>query len=140
MNAPLLPGDRNTVEVNGSTATDVDLKGALGVVQAFTDIRGAPCWPYRAAVTGTLVDTSFEYIRNLPNRWATLTGDVVATGAAGETVNLTVREGGGLVNEYPRRPMEVVGLGDVGGWQRRGGSRSRGLGRVPATAGKAVTP
>jgi hypothetical protein len=37
----------------------------------------------------------------LPNRWASLTGDVVATGAAGETVNLTIREGGGLMNEYP---------------------------------------
>jgi hypothetical protein len=100
MKAPLLPGDSNTVEVNGNVSTDVDLKGAVGVVQAFTDkdrtvlaISGSGDWG--------LVDTSFDYIRRLPNRWASLTGDVVATGAAGETVNLTIREGGGLMNEYP---------------------------------------
>ena len=96
----LRPGGPNTVDVNGSTATDVDLNGALGVVQAFTDkertvlaVSGSGDW--------SLVDASFDYIRALPNRWASLTGDVVATGSAGETVNLTVREGGGLVNEYP---------------------------------------
>jgi hypothetical protein len=105
MNAPLLPGDRNTVEVNGSTATDVDLKGALGVVQAFTD-KGRTVLAVSGSGDWSLVDTSFDYIRNLPNRWATLTGDVVATGAAGETVNLTIREGGGLVNEYPGDPWK----------------------------------
>ncbi|MCV7302815.1 hypothetical protein H7J93_24625 [Mycobacterium barrassiae] len=115
MKAPLLPGGPNTVEVTGSTSTDVDLKGALGIVQAFTDkertilaVSGSGDW--------SLVDASFEYIRALPNRWASLTGDVVATGAAHETVNLTVREGGGLVNEYPGDPWKwwawaTIGLG-----------------------------
>lgn len=100
MNAPLLPGAPNTVGVNGSVDTDVDLNGPLGVVQAFTD-NGRTVLAVSGSGDWSLVDASFEYIRGLPNRWASLTGDVVATGAAGETVNLTVREGGGLVNEYP---------------------------------------
>lgn len=100
MNAPLRPGGPNTVDVNGSTATDVDLNGALGVVQAFTD-NGRTVLAISGSGDWSLVNASFDYIRALPNRWASLTGDVVATGAAGETVNLTVREGGGLVNEYP---------------------------------------
>ena len=66
MNAPLLPGDRNRVEVNGSTATDVDLKGALGVVQAFTD-KGRTVLAVSGSGDWSLVDTSFDYIRNLPN-------------------------------------------------------------------------
>jgi hypothetical protein len=105
MNAPLLPGDKSNVEVNGTTATDVDLKGALGVVQAFTD-KGRTVLAVSGSGDWSLVDTSFDYIRSLPNRWATLSGDVVATGVAGETVNLTVREGGGLVNEYPGDPWK----------------------------------
>jgi hypothetical protein len=57
------------------------------------------------AVNGTgdwaLVQSSFDYIRSLDSRWASLTGDVVATGAAGQTATLTLREGGALANEYP---------------------------------------
>jgi hypothetical protein len=100
MNPPLLPGDSNSVSVNGSPDTDVDVNGAIGVVQSFTQ-NGRTV----LAITGTdnwsLVDNSFDHIRGLPNRWASLTGDVVAAGPAGEAVNLTVREGGGMVNEYP---------------------------------------
>jgi hypothetical protein len=93
------------VEVTGSIATDVDLKGSLGVVQAFTD-NGRTVLAISGSGDWSLVDASFDYIRALPNRWASLTGDVVATGAARETVNLTVREGGGLVNEYPGDPWK----------------------------------
>jgi len=100
MNPPLLPGAANSVSVNGTPGTDVDVNGALGAVQSFTQ-NGRTV----LAITGTddwsLVDNSFDHIRSLPNRWASLTGDVVATGPARQPVNLTVREGGGLVNEYP---------------------------------------
>ena len=100
MNPPLLPGKSNSVSVNGTPDTDVDVNGALGVVQSFTQ-NGRTV----LAITGTedwsLVDNSFDHIRGLPNRWASLTGDVVATGPARQAVNLTVREGGGMVNEYP---------------------------------------
>lgn len=100
MQPPLLPSSASAVDVNGSPETDVDLKGGVGVVQAFTHndrtvlaISGSDDW--------ALVDASFDYIRGLPNRWASLTGDVVATGTAGDSVNLTLHEGGGMTNEYP---------------------------------------
>lgn len=105
MNPPIRPGASNTVNVNASPDTDLDLGGPLGVVEAFTHNDRTVL-----AVTGTgdwsLVHEAFGYIRSLENRWASLTGDVVATGAANQTVNLTVREGGGLVNEYPGRAWE----------------------------------
>lgn len=100
MTPPLLPSSSSALDVNGSPQTDVDLKGGVGVVQAFTQndrtvlaISGNDDW--------ALVNSSFDYIRGLPNRWASLTGDVVATGAAGDSVNLTLHEGGGMTNEYP---------------------------------------
>ncbi|KUI23686.1 hypothetical protein [Mycobacterium sp. GA-2829] len=100
MTPALLPDAPNTYSINGSPLTEVDLRGPLGAVQVFTHNNRTVL-----AVTGTgdwaLVDNTFDHIRGLPNRWASLTGDLVATGAAQQTVNLTVREGGALVNEYP---------------------------------------
>lgn len=100
MRPPIQPGAPNTVSVNANPETDLDLGGPLGVVQTFTHndrkvlaISGSGDW--------SLVAESFNYIRGLENRWASLSGDVVATGAERHTVNLTVREGGGLMNEYP---------------------------------------
>ena len=40
-----------------------------------------------------LLDRSFDHIRGLDGRWASLTGDVIATGSAGSTVELAVRMG-----------------------------------------------
>jgi hypothetical protein len=48
-----------------------------------------------------LVDDCFDYIREQDGRWASLNGDVVATGMSGKSVNLTLREGGALLNEQP---------------------------------------
>lgn len=105
MPAPVLPGAPNTFGISGSPETDVDLSGPLGVVQVFTHNARTVL-----SITGTgdwaLVDDTFNHIRGLPNRWASLTGDVVATGAAHQTVNLTVREGGALINEYPGDPWK----------------------------------
>ena len=59
---------------------------------------------------------SFDFIRALDSRWASLSGDVVATGSAGQTVNLTLREGGALANEYPGdswRRWALLGAGAV---------------------------
>lgn len=90
----------NTVGIDGATNTVVDLNGPIGVIQAFSDndrmvlaVSGSGDW--------SLVQRSFDYIRALDSRWASLSGDVVATGSAGQTVNLTLREGGALANEYP---------------------------------------
>ncbi|KUI32354.1 hypothetical protein AU195_08870 [Mycobacterium sp. IS-1496] len=105
MTPPLLPGAPNTFGISGSPETEVDFSGPLGVLQVFThnartvlSISGTRDW--------ALVDDAFDHIRGLPDRWASLTGDVVATGAAHQTVNLTVREGGALVNEYPGDPWK----------------------------------
>ena len=90
----------NTVGIDGATDTVVDLNGPIGVVQAFSNndrmvlaISGTGDW--------SLVQSSFDHIRALDSRWASLSGDVVATGTAGQTVTLTLREGGALANEYP---------------------------------------
>ncbi|MGE2726493.1 hypothetical protein [Mycolicibacterium pulveris] len=100
MHPPLQPGAPNIVSVHASPDTDLDLGGPLGIVQAFTHNDRAVL-----AISGSgdwgLVGEAFNYIRGLENRWGSLSGDVVATGAERQTVNLTVREGGGLVNEYP---------------------------------------
>ncbi|ADT97278.1 MULTISPECIES: hypothetical protein [Mycolicibacterium] len=101
MSPPLVPVGSDTAAINGvPTATDVDLNGPLGVVQAFTHndrmvlaVSGSEDW--------SLVGRTFDHIRGLESRWASLSGDVVATGSAAETVSLTIREGGGLVSNYP---------------------------------------
>lgn len=97
---PVLPGKGTATGIGGNPDTDVDLGGPVGVVEAFSQ-QGRMV----LAVTGTddwsLVERSFDYIRALPTRWGSLPGDVVATGPAGDSVNLTLREGGALANDYP---------------------------------------
>ncbi|MBO0681401.1 hypothetical protein JRC04_28395 [Mycolicibacterium sp. S2-37] len=102
LNAPLLPGGADSVKIDDTLQTDVNLNGPLGVVQAFTQndrvvlaVSGVGDW--------SLTNETFNYIRGLDNRWASLSGDVVATGAVGRTVSLTIHEGAGLVNEHPGR-------------------------------------
>ncbi|MDF2826633.1 MAG: hypothetical protein K0R68_4041, partial [Mycobacterium sp.] len=94
MNPPLNPAE--PLRVDGSTITEVDVKSALGVVQAFS--HGGRMV---LAISGedALLERDFDYIRGLENRWASLNGDVVATGAEGDTVNLTIRAGGYLENQ-----------------------------------------
>ncbi|MET0899697.1 MAG: hypothetical protein ABWY45_17450 [Mycobacterium sp.] len=94
MNPPLNPAA--PTRIDGSTITEVDLEGALGVIQAFSQNDRMVL-----AISGdeALLDRDFDYIRGLPNRWASLNGDVVATGAGDETINLTVRSGGYLAHQ-----------------------------------------
>ena len=96
----VLAQQSNTVSFRGAPDTDVNFNGPVGVLQVFSQndrtvlaINGTDDW--------ALVDRNFDYIRSLDSRWAALQGDVVATGAASQTVNLTLREGGPLINEYP---------------------------------------
>ncbi|OBF13017.1 hypothetical protein [Mycobacterium sp. ACS4331] len=98
LNAPLLTGADHTLLVSGHPVTGMNLNGPVGVIQAFTAADRNVL-----AISGAteLIERTFDHIRGLEGRWASLTGDVVATGAAGVPVNLTVREGGALVNEYP---------------------------------------
>ncbi|CAN5165988.1 hypothetical protein BH11ACT7_BH11ACT7_04290 [soil metagenome] len=94
LNPPLNPAA--PTRVDGSTITEVDLNGELGVVQAFSQNDRMVL-----AISGdeALLDRDFDYIRGLPNRWASLNGDVVATGANDGTINLTVRSGGYLAHQ-----------------------------------------
>lgn len=98
MSPPILPGDADTVDVSGATNTDVDVHGPLGLVQAFTH-NGRSVLAISGTGDWSLVDADFDYIRGLPNRWGSLTGDVLATGAAGDTVALTVNEGGAMAHQ-----------------------------------------
>jgi hypothetical protein len=95
---PVNPGEKNSVKVDGSPVTDVDLGGPLGVVQAFAH-NNRTVLAIDANADWSLVDKSFDYIAQLESRWTSLTGDVVATGAAGVTVNLTIRDGGPMAHQ-----------------------------------------
>jgi hypothetical protein len=90
----------NTVGIGGSTDTTVDLNGPIGVIQAFSR-NGRMVLAINGTGDWGLVQRSFDYIRAMDSRWASLSGDVVATGPAGRSVDLTLREGGALANEYP---------------------------------------
>ncbi|WP_232374947.1 hypothetical protein [Mycolicibacterium mengxianglii] len=94
MNPPIDPAD--PLRVDGSTITEVDVKSTLGVVQAFS--RGDKMI---LAISGddALLEHNFDFVYGLQSRWASLDGDVVATGVEGATVNLTIRAGGYLENQ-----------------------------------------
>jgi len=94
------PGKGNAVGIGGAPNIDVDLGGPIGVVQVFSH-NGRKVLAVNGTDTWDLVDRSFDYIRDSPSRWAAMSGDVVATGSAGQTVNLTLHEGGALIDEYP---------------------------------------
>ena len=96
----MLPGKGTTVDIGGTPNTDVDLNGPIGVIQVFSQ-QGRKILAINGTDEWSLVERNFDYIRSQPARWASLSGDVVATGTAGQTVTLTLREGGTLLNEYP---------------------------------------
>lgn len=89
-----------SVTIDGVPSTAVDLHGPIGVIQAFSQ-QGRKVLAVNGTGDWSLVERSFDYIRSQPARWAALSGDAVVTGSAGQSVPLTVREGGPLLNEYP---------------------------------------
>lgn len=95
MNPPLL-SDAGDVDVNGNPVTGIDVNGPVGVIEAFSH-NDRMVLAIQASGDG-LAEQSFDHIRGLDARWASLTGDVVATGAAGITVALTLREGGTMTS------------------------------------------
>lgn len=131
MHPPLLPGTADTVDVgsapSSAATTLVDLHAPLGMVQAFTDSGRSV-----VAVTGTgdwtLVDATLDHVRGLPNRWGSLTGDVVATGIAGETVTLSVSEG----DSMPHQPAPGEG------WQWWAWASIAAVGAAAVAAGATV--
>lgn len=102
---PLLAHGPDTVDISSAVSTDIDLDGPVGVIQAFSD-RGRMVLAIDASQDWGLVDRCLDFIRTQPSRWSSLTGDVVASGPAGGSVNFVVREGGPLTNEYPGDPWK----------------------------------
>ncbi|WP_050899635.1 hypothetical protein [Mycolicibacterium rhodesiae] len=68
--------------------TEVDLKGPLGVVQAFKH-NDRMVLALSNSGDDALLDRSLGYINGLEGRWGALSGDVIATGVTGPTVALT---------------------------------------------------
>lgn len=90
MRPPVAVDDSGTVDIDGDADTGASFNGPLAVVQSFTDNQRLVL-AIDVPVRRETADESLEYIRQLDNGWSSLTGDVVATGAAGATVNLAVR-------------------------------------------------
>lgn len=107
MTPPLAAESPDRLTVGGSTSTEVDFRGPVASLQAFSD-HGRTVLAVSGGGDWSLLDESFRYIRALPDRWASLSGDVVATGAADETVNLTVAQGGPMAHQpAPGRGWQV---------------------------------
>lgn len=94
---PLLMTGGGATRIGGDPITTVNLNGTIGAVEAFTqNDRAVVALTANGADGWQRVNASLDYIRHQDSRWASLSGDVVATGAANQTVALTVREGGPL--------------------------------------------
>ncbi len=117
---PVLPGKGAATVIGGNPDTDVDLNGPIGVVEAFSQ-QGRMVLAVNGTDDWSLVERSFDYIRALPTRWGSLPGDVVATGPAGESVNLTLARGRRAGQRQSRRRLEVVGMVDRGRGAARAG-------------------
>jgi hypothetical protein len=92
LTATILAKGQDSAIVNGRPSTDLRLNGPIGVIQAFTD-DGRVVLALSGEGDWSRVDRSLDYISTLENGWRSLSGDVVATGAENQTVNLTFREG-----------------------------------------------
>jgi hypothetical protein len=95
---PLAAESPDRLTVGGATATEVDFRGSVASLQAFS-ANGRSVLAVSGGGDWALLDDTFRHIRALPDRWASLSGDVLATGAAGETVNLTVAQGGPMAHQ-----------------------------------------
>jgi hypothetical protein len=89
---PLLMTSSTAVDVNGTPGTGINLNGSLGVIESFSS-GGRMVLAVDTSGDPGLLDRSFEHVRGLAGRWGALTGDVIATGADGNTVELSVRLG-----------------------------------------------
>jgi len=90
MRPPVAVDGNGTVQVDGAADTGANLNGPLALLQSFTQ-NGRAVLSIGVPGRADLADKNMDYIRRLDNGWSSLTGDVVATGAAGDTVTLTVR-------------------------------------------------
>lgn len=89
---PPLSGNGKEVDVALPTALRADVGDGLGSIQAFADTpRNRSVVLVTTTGSWTLVDPLFTYLGGLSGGWSQLSGDVLAAGAAGTPVNVTVR-------------------------------------------------
>jgi hypothetical protein len=101
MSPPLTLGASASVTISGTPTTDIDINGPLGTVQAFAH-NDRTVMAITDSGDGLLAQKSLAFIRENESGWAGLRGDVVATGAAGDTVNLDIQ------GAPPQRPAEQL--------------------------------
>jgi len=97
---PMLGAGDDKAEILGEPATSVDLDGPLGLIETATSDKRTVL-AISAVKDWGLVDRSLDYIRSIDGQWGSLNGDVVATGAQGKSLNMTVDQGGGWQDLTP---------------------------------------
>jgi hypothetical protein len=117
LNSPV-GGDGSAVDVALPTELRADIDNGLGSIQAFADPpRNRSVVLVTTTGEWTLVDPLFSYIDGLGGGWSQLTGDVLAAGAAGTPISLSIREednGNGVLAPAPpsaRIPWVGIGVG-----------------------------
>lgn len=99
-----LSGDES--DVNGKLMTEVELNDPIGVIETATDGKRTVL-AITAVQDWGLVDKGLDFIRASKGQWGALTGDVVATGTAGKSVNLTINQGGGWQDLTPAEGWSI---------------------------------
>ena len=90
--SPPVGGDGTTVNIGLPTELRATFDAGLGSIQAFADrTRNRSIVLVTTTDEWSLVDPLFTYIDGLDGGWSALTGDVLAAGAAGEPINVTIR-------------------------------------------------
>jgi hypothetical protein len=97
---PMLGAQDDKAQIRGNPVTDIDLEGPLGVVETATGEKRTVL-AISAVKDWSLVDKAIDFIRGTNGQWGSLTGDVVATGAQGKSVNLIIDQGGGWQDQTP---------------------------------------
>ncbi len=100
LDLPILGAGDDQANVRGDPSTAISLNGPLGVIQTATSDERTVL-----AITAVndwgLIDRTLDYIRGLNGQWSALNGDVVATGASGDSFNLTIDQGGPWLDVHP---------------------------------------
>lgn len=101
LRSPLVGVANDGTSIRGNPEIDVDLDGPLGIVATATDSESRTVLALAANQDWGLVERSLGYIRSSDGQWGSLTGDVVATGAQGNSINLVIDQGDAWKDLHP---------------------------------------